>query len=145
MVFKLFSNVYIGKNYEINNVNTLSANRIKSIISITDTPNTINNIIYVSFHKTKSDASFYEALHICLHYIQNTIYRNENILICCDDGCTETSAVILNYMISYLNMSYNNAMNFVINHFDIDINNNKYCEKLRYKFTKESILVKKIE
>lgn len=142
MVFKLFSNVYIGKNNEVSD-NIIGKRNIKFVIYILKNNLEEKSEFVISFGKT--DETFYEALDICLSHIQEAKLKNENLLICCDDGYTETIPIIIYYLIICLNMNINNAQNFVVNRFSdntdyLSVNQNKYINKLRSKFMRESLL-----
>lgn len=142
MVFKLFSNVYVGKNEDLVNNLILEKYKIKYIICISDNNFFIENYNSISFGKTNE--SFYEILDASSANIQKAISENNNILICCDDGYTEIIPTIIYYLIRFLNMNFTNAQDFVLNHFSNNnfeyINKNKYLNRLRSKFIRESLL-----
>ena len=96
-----------------------------------------NLICYIYFLFSKYDELFFETLNISISYIQNAISKNENILICCDDGYTETVPIIINYLIKSLNMNFDNAQIFVTNYLinnNLEFKDNKYLDKLYRKF-----------
>lgn len=139
MVLKLFSNVHVGTNIEtIDNI-ILNDNKIKSVIYVSDNDNLNKDIISISFGKT--DESFYNSLDECLSYIHNSISRNENILMCCNDGYTEIVPIVIYYLIRSLNMNFYNAQNYVVNKISKNGEySDKYLNKLRSKFIKSSLL-----
>lgn len=137
MVYKLFSKVYIGKNYEIFYKGFLANNKIDKIVAVSNIPIPYKNVLRVSFN----NKDFFTILDQCLKYILDAILQNQNVMICCDNGCTESSIIVLYYLIIYLNMNFDFSVNFLKNHLDINTSN-KYFDKLRNKFTKTSILTK---
>ena len=132
MVFKIIANVYIGDRNEINNP---AIKKYDIIDTICISSNKYNQFSYqLSFGK--SDQEFYQTLDQCLILIQKAKIENNNILICCDNGSTETLPIIIYYLIICLNMNISDAENYVNNCF---INNdkmidNKYVKKLHSKY-----------
>ena len=146
MVLKLFSNIYTASTFEIND-SMLSEHMIQRIIQISDTEfdsgtsNPINTINPINLSFGKTDPTFNEALNNCLSFIQRSISKNENILLCCDDsndGNDLIVPVIVDYLIRSLNMNFDSAEKFTSNYLKCS-KDNKYLNKLRCKFVKENL------
>jgi hypothetical protein len=140
MVHKLFPNVYVGTCNDINDECTLLMNKISRQLCIS---NVLNKADCYNISFGKKDSSLYEALEICSRYIQAAISINENILICCDDGVTETVPILVNYLIRFLNMNFDSAQNFVLDRLPnySEIGKRRYLNRLRYKLVKEPAFI----
>jgi len=107
--------------------NCLLEHKIDNVFHITIDPTPLLDcvryeLIDVDDNSQSADKMFNQVLPELLPKIDKLLQNNKNVLLCCSMGKSRSATVVMAYLMKYRDMTYNDAISYIKERRDININ-----------------------
>ncbi len=112
-ISEIIPGVYLSGVCCINNIN-IKTYDLKHVLSVMTNPPLLENvnqkIIPILDTKNQNISSYFEEAY---EFIENAVQKNENVIVHCYAGISRSGTIIISYIMRKMNMSYDNAIQYV--------------------------------
>ena len=128
---KIYQYLYIGSYYDLNNKDKLLELGITNIINLTQTVNPYPELFnYYKIDINDSDENISKYFNKTNKFICNSFIKGNKVLVCCFEGISRSSTIILAFLIRKRRLSLENALIFIKTKRRIISPNSYFLEQL---------------